>query len=520
MRANKFLFILMAIFCLYNSQAQTPIEKGLNSINENSLKGHLTFFSSDWFEGREATTKGAFMAGDYLASIYQEYKLQHFDGKTFFHEVPLIIAQQPQNARVRLIKKEDSKSFHFPHSIRAERIKQSYSIEASIIWGGYGICTTKIKEFDTKSSSGKILIRLKGLPNNLDKATPLAAILSSKKDNEWHEIKKQAIKSSNVVAILEYDINDPYLKKSFTENPITKTIPSAEKKLTKRSSGIYDKSLFLHSDKKELPHYFQVSKTLMSELIPDFNKQLETYLRNLSQKKVIPIKTFNYNTIELSSEANVQYKTCRNVIAMIEGSEYPNEFIVVGAHYDHLGSYKGYIWNGADDNGSGAIGVVAIAKAFMATGVQPKRSILFANWTAEERGLLGSRYFVDTFKNIDQVKYYHNYDMIGRSYNYEQPDSAVTLLYTKAWKQAEDLCAQNNVQYNLGLKINYSAWDNPTSGSDNAPFAKKGIPIMWFHTGGHESYHMPDDHVEKIDWQKYEAIVKTSFLTLWNLANE
>jgi Zn-dependent M28 family amino/carboxypeptidase len=163
---------------------------------------------------------------------------------------------------------------------------------------------------------------------------------------------------------------------------------------------------------------------------------------------------------------------------------------------------------------------LAIAKAFVATGVTPKRTVIFANWTAEERGLLGSRYFVDTFKEMDAVQYYHNFDMIGRSHNYNKPDSAVTLMYTKSWKQAEELCAKNNVEFNLGLKIHYSAWDNPTSGSDNASFARKNIPIMWFHTGGHESYHMPGDHSEKIDWQKYEAIVRTSFLTLWDLANE
>ncbi len=516
MLKNSIVFLAFISFITIYTQAQKPIDKGLNSISQNSLKAQLSFFSSDWFEGREAAMKGAFMASDYLASIYEEYNLTPVINNSFFDDVPLVIAHQPEKATIHLIKKGSSNSFEFPFDLRAENIPQSYTIEAPIMWGGYGLNTNEIKEVNTKKSSGKILIRLKGLPEPKDENAPLALMLKNKQPNEWLQIKQMTINSSNAIAILEYDLNDPHLERSY----ITETVPSAEKNLNKRSSGIYNKSLFLPSDKKNTPHYFQVSQKLMRELIPNFDIVLERYLDNLSQKDIKSITTFNYSSIKLSAKANVEHKKCRNVLAMIKGSDYPDEIIVVGAHYDHLGSYDGYIWNGADDNGSGTIGVVAIAKAFVASGIQPKRTIIFANWTAEERGLLGSRSFVNSFNDIGKIKYYHNYDMIGRSFNYEQPDSAVTLLYTKTWKQAEELCALNNKKYNLGLKINYSAWDNPTSGSDNTPFAKKGIPIMWFHTGGHESYHMPDDHVEKIDWQKYEAIVKTSFLTLWNLANE
>ena len=83
----------------------------------------------------------------------------------------------------------------------------------------------------------------------------------------------------------------------------------------------------------------------------------------------------------------------RNILGIIEGKN-PDKFIVLGAHYDHVGIGNGYIWNGADDNGSGTVGVMTIAKAIMATGEKPENSIIFAFWTAEEEGLLGSRYYV------------------------------------------------------------------------------------------------------------------------------
>ena len=104
---------------------------------------------------------------------------------------------------------------------------------------------------------------------------------------------------------------------------------------------------------------------------------------------------------------------CRNVLGMIEGKN-PDEIIVVGGHYDHLGIHDGFIWNGADDNASGTVGVMTIAKAFMASGVQPEKTIIFAAWTGEEKGLYGSKYFVSKAekehgKVILKLKFRHDF---------------------------------------------------------------------------------------------------------------
>ena len=122
--------------------------------------------------------------------------------------------------------------------------------------------------------------------------------------------------------------------------------------------------------------------------------------------------------------------------------------------------------------------MLTLARAFAVTGVQPKRTVIFAAWTAEERELLGSKHFLNSYADAKKILYYHNYDMIGRSYNPSKPDSSVALLYTKSWRKTEELIRSAVKEYNLGLKVNYSAWDNPVSGSDNATFAKRGIPIM------------------------------------------
>lgn len=510
---------VISILFHLNTFSQSAVEKGLQTINKNSLQSQLAFFSSDWFEGREASSKGAYMAADYLASLFQqEGLLPAGEDSTFFQKVPLIIYEKSESGHIILKKKNRSNSFKPHHDYLPPLVGPTSEIEAPAFWGGFGFNSPTFKEFSAKDATGKIMVRLKGLPARQPHSAYFSD-LKEKSEQLLNTIKYDMAKEAGVIAIIEYDLNDPFLTTNAHPSPTHAAQASTEKKLTKRSSGIYQKYFQLpYTVHAKIPIY-KVSQTIMQSLIPDFDSQLKQYLTNIEKAKPqsLPLTA---ETIQLSVTSKSTFKTCRNVIARIEGSEFPDEIIVIGAHYDHLGTYDGYIWNGADDNGSGAIGVAAIAKAFMATGMQPKRTVIFATWTAEERGLLGSQYFVDQFADIDKVKYYHNYDMIGRSYDPAKPDSAVSLLYTESWKAAEQLSGKFNTDYHLGLKINFSPWDNPVGGSDNAHFAKKGIPIMWFHTGGHPDYHMPGDHVNKIDWSKLEGIVKTSFLTLWVLANE
>ena len=217
-----------------------------------------------------------------------------------------------------------------------------------------------------------------------------------------------------------------------------------------------------------------------------------------------------------------QKLSMRNILGKIEGKN-PNEFVIIGAHYDHLGfdpMLEGdQIYNGADDNASGVSAVLQVAKAFLASGEQPERTVIFAFWDGEEKGLLGSEYFVQNCSFLKDIKGYLNYDMIGRNSNEAVPEQ-VDYFYTEANKAFGDWLKNDIKKYNLNLKPIYHAWDKPVGGSDNGTFAKRDIPIIWYHTNGHPDYHMPSDHVEKINWNKIVDITKASFLNMWNLANE
>ena len=217
-----------------------------------------------------------------------------------------------------------------------------------------------------------------------------------------------------------------------------------------------------------------------------------------------------------------QKLTMRNVLGMIPGKN-TKEYVIVGAHFDHLGIDPvldgDQIYNGADDNASGVSAVLQIARAFLASGQQPERNVIVAFWDGEEKGLLGSKYFVQTCPFLSQIKGYLNFDMIGRNNKPQQPKQVV-YFYTAAHPGFGDWLKEDIRKYGLQLEPDYRAWENPIGGSDNGSFAKVGIPIIWYHTDGHPDYHQPSDHADRLNWDKVVEITKASFLNMWKMANE
>ena len=217
-----------------------------------------------------------------------------------------------------------------------------------------------------------------------------------------------------------------------------------------------------------------------------------------------------------------QKLSMRNVLGMIPGKN-TKEYVIVGAHFDHLGIDPALdgdqIYNGADDNASGVSAVLQIARAFLASGQQPERNVIFAFWDGEEKGLLGSKYFVQTCPFLSQIKVYLNFDMIGRNNKPQQPKQVV-YFYTAAHSVFGDWLKEDIRKYGLQLEPDYRAWENPIGGSDNGSFAKVGIPIIWYHTDGHPDYHQPSDHADRLNWDKIVEITKASFLNMWKMANE
>ena len=217
-----------------------------------------------------------------------------------------------------------------------------------------------------------------------------------------------------------------------------------------------------------------------------------------------------------------QKLSMRNVLGMIPGKN-TKEYVIVGAHFDHLGIDPALdgdqIYNGADDNASGVSAVLQIARAFLASGQQPERNVIFAFWDGEEKGLLGSKYFVQTCPFLSQIKGYLNFDMIGRNNKPQQPKQVV-YFYTAAHPVFGDWLKEDIRKYSLQLEPDYRAWENPIGRSDNGSLAKDDYPIICYHNDGHPDYHQPSDHADQLNWDKIVEITKASFLNMWKMANE
>lgn len=218
-----------------------------------------------------------------------------------------------------------------------------------------------------------------------------------------------------------------------------------------------------------------------------------------------------------------------NIWAFIEGSEKPEEIIVISAHYDHVGMKNGEVYNGADDDGSGTVALLEIAQAFnMAKkdGHGPKRSILILHVTGEEHGLHGSRYYSEnplfplknTVANI-------NIDMIGRR-DTDHPNTNNYIYVIGADRLSTDLHtiteAANKKYTNLDLDYKYNDLNDPNRfyyRSDHYNFAKNGIPSVFFFNGVHEDYHKPGDTPDKIEYDALAKRAQLAFVTAWELAN-
>ena len=231
----------------------------------------------------------------------------------------------------------------------------------------------------------------------------------------------------------------------------------------------------------------------------------------------------------------------QNVVALWEGSDpaLKNEMVAIGAHYDHVGVNPNApgddkIFNGADDDGSGTVGVLAIAEALAKTGTRPKRSVLFVWHCGEEKGLWGAQYF-NKFPTVDikQVVAQLNIDMIGRSRqtgdtNERNKDltgpNEVYVIGSEVMSSTLGAVTKGSNDSYLKLNYNYR-YDDPKDPnkfffrSDHFHYAVNGIPIVFWFTGVHEDYHRAGDHPDKIDYNKMEKISRTIMLTLLKVAD-
>jgi Zn-dependent M28 family amino/carboxypeptidase len=286
----------------------------------------------------------------------------------------------------------------------------------------------------------------------------------------------------------------------------------------------------------------QISPALAASLLAGTNQSLEELSRSAEVARGFRPLPLPGSRIDIHTAVDRHIVPDRNVVALLEGSDprLKNEWVLVTAHYDHNGADGTQIFNGADDNGSGVVALIEIAEAYALAakeGRRPKRSVLFAAWNSEERGLLGAwAYTEQPLAPLETIAAMLNMDMIGRNeeipsgggqrfagLDVQTAESNSNALNLMGFSKVPDITAAvEKANGGIGLELK-KRYDNNSSNlvrrSDQWPFLQRGVPAMGFITGLHPDYHTQYDRPEKINYVKMEKIARLVHQVSWDIAN-
>jgi hypothetical protein len=525
------LIFAFSFFAILTANGQiNGVERGMQAINADALKAQLGFLSSDWMEGREAGEKGEYMAADYIASMLRLYGIkpagdfQVIRGplnnmekgeRTYFQNFILLktLPGDEQVLKIRSTEDKTVKSVNLTWNVDFSLYPadRSFEIEAPVVFAGYGFINDSLKynDFGKLDVKGKFILKIAGLPKFIRESSDKgkAASIISEMESRY--------KAMGVLGILEFDPDAVVAgrpeKKDFMNMSPAEGVPSQGK----------PRARFSIPGKKNADNLIRITLSVKSanEILNGTGIDAESYRTRVDNREKFAIPDLKNRSVYLKSTVKTSQVAVRNILGIVEGKN-PGKYIVLGAHYDHVGMGNGFIWNGADDNGSGTVGVMTIARAIMLTGEKPETSIIFALWTSEEEGLLGSRYYV---RNLDfpvgDLKMNMNFDMISRYISDDEPDK-VTMTYTSSLPFFREITERNLEKYKIDLVVDYQPSANPPGGTDHRSFVEAGVPVIRLKPGHREEYHTPKDEAGTVSWDIMEKIVKICFADTWDLANE
>lgn len=530
MKKTLFSILTLGLIALSNSYGQlAQVEKGLKAITPEVLKAQLGFLASDWTEGRLAGEKGEYLAADYIASMLQLYgvkpdgDLLHTNGpannninneRSYFQNFVLLktIAGDDQIFKIKTSEAKMSKTINFTNTVDfiIRPSDPAIEIEAPVLFAGYGFISNRLKynDFSKIDVKGKFILKISGIPKFV-----MESLNSTEISADSREIES-TLKEMGAIGIIEFNPGS-----AVVGNPERKEFVNMSPSEGNPRTGKPYASYSLPG-KKTTDNLIRivVSVKTANEILKGTGINIDECIKKADAREPFLIPQLTNKTIYLKTSVKTTKVAVRNVIGLIEGNN-PEQIIILGAHYDHMGMGNGYIWNGADDNGSGTVGVMTLAKAIMETGKKPEKSIIIALWTAEEEGLLGSRYYVENLPYpIKDLRLNVNFDMISRYVTDNEPKN-VTMTYTSSCTGFKEMTKANLEKYGIDLIVDYQPSSDPPGGTDHRSFVAAGVPVMRFKPGHREEYHTPMDELRTINWDIMEKIIRISFANVWELAN-
>lgn len=468
------------------------------TITEEELKEHLVIYASDEFEGRETGAPGQKKAIAYIKEEYEKIAVPPAKGDgDYFQKVPLEIKKIPLGS-VTINGKT--------HSIGEGFLTFSASQGSfdEVVYAGYGVEEGTYSDFSDIDIKDKVVLIKAGEPKNADGTFAVSGTVESSKwsdPNESIALKDKLLQDKGAKGMLYYDIDNYQRFKRYFEY------------MNNNDSG----QMSIKADSDDAGFAIYIDTDIAKEFLPDIDSNHTPAVLESS----LTVATSSKNG-EIDSE---------NVVALLKGSEKPDEYVVISSHLDHIGvTADGQINNGADDDGSGTVALLEIAEAFKKAaddGNGPKRSIVFLHVTGEEKGLLGSQYYtdVDPILPLEQTVANLNIDMIGRID--PKREGARNYIYLigsdKLSTELHELSEEVNQKFmNIELDYTYNDENDPNRfyyRSDHYNFAKNNIPIIFYFNGTHDDYHRPSDTADKINYDLLENRSRLIFHTAWEIAN-
>ncbi|MGI8892324.1 MAG: M28 family peptidase [Bacteroidia bacterium] len=488
------------------TKSAAAVKYAEQNITANELKKIIYTLASDEFEGRETGEKGEKLAADYIADYFQKANIPPYEG-TYFQEFNLTI-EYPENVTITAGGKEYKfmQDFYFFRGFGDTVINHN-----QIVFAGYGIDDEVYTDYkDKKSLEGKILMVLSGEPKEKKGNYILSGTkIPSEWTSNWRK-KANAARQNNAAALLIVTDN-------FSEN-----IERYEHQLTTPGTQLTGTT----RQSAGMPVIY-ISPSMADKILGPANLTVKKMRTGLEKKNISNVVVNQPVSLNINRKKDI--KTGSNVIAYIEGTDLKDELIVLTAHYDHLGIIDGKIYNGADDNASGTAAIMTIAAAFAqakSNGNAPRRSVLVMPVSGEEKGLFGSRFYVENpLFPLEKTIANLNTDMIGRiDTAYKDDPNYIYLIGSDRISTDLHLLSENvNSTYsNLKLDYTFNSDDDPNRfyyRSDHYNFAKNDIPVIFYFNGVHEDYHEHTDTPDKLHYGKIENIGRLIFYTAWELAN-
>ena len=504
------IFATLLFICLvFNLCGQA--NNYVNYINPQSAQKHLEYLASDELEGREAGEKGQKLAGAYLMQNFMGYGLPPING-AYLQKFNLRVSSRE---KIKLVINGDSLSY-FNDFIHNSDFNDLNFSNVQSVFVGYGIESVKYNELATIDVKNKVVFMLENEPLS-KKGKYLANELELHSDwnNRIKKVNNLVRKGAKAIIVIKPDLD---LFKSSNAH----YFKSSRMKLATDTFSSKLPILFISEEKADSLLKVGGLETGYLKIIARIAKRGKPLSKNLTLK------------IGLKSEMINNKITSENILGYVEGSDKKDEFVIITAHYDHIGKHDGEVFNGADDDGSGTTALLMMANAFAkakASGNGPRRSILFMPVSAEEKGLLGSRYYSENpIVPLEMTIANLNIDMIGRV-DERHFDLAGNPNPNYVYIIGSDFLSndlhnineqQNKLHTNLELDYEYNDISDPNRyyfRSDHYNFAKHDIPCIFYFNGIHDDYHQHTDTVDKIDFIKLVKITKLIYFTAWDLAN-